>query len=861
METRLRKEFRLLLTPWVLALLLATTTLWWRPGPDETAARVFGLACFALGMVLLAVAAFGKEFSHGTFLSWLCQPVSRAQLWLEKAGVLALAMVSVFLVFSVSIYCSLGGVNSLPAYIRHPVIGWAVLVSFTALGGGLSLTLLSREMISSIWLTVILPVALGLTLAYARQKWFPTQSPATWWGATLVVYSAVICLASPGLFLRYQDTQRLRDRTLYPFRLRLRFFRRQAAGPSRPRGSTAAMFWKELHLQQINFICSVVFLLLRAPAFVPDTLWKSSEWKGVVETLRLISWLVLALIPLLAGAVAICEERRLGLLEWQFSLPTSRLRQFLTKLFATYLLGLFLGALLPWLVDGLVWAYTGYSSFGNAAFERMALGSMAVFAVVATTLGLYASSLSKNLVQSLTLAGGLVVAVAAVIVAVFVRLFGRYSPSPLVLGGWLAAPMLFILLLVLSYRNCARAVVGLRGFLADAPILGAALLLVSLLTLGVWGRAWELVLPAPQHSVGAPVAGKVEPRIAYRPSGLIVLLQDGTLYEWVGGTGASGPGFDAEPKLVGNRSQWILADQAWSSSVAIKADGTLWMWGTVPIDGGKFARFERDPVRVGGDSDWARVACGQDHALALKRDGSLWAWGANHHGQLGDGTKTNRTVPVHVGQDNDWMAIAAGSHHSVAVKKDGSLWQWGELLNYPGYTVERADWTRLSPTRIGTDTNWFAVFCGNHVSSVTSMAVGNDGSLWAWGALPRSDGRSYSLCKEPMPAAGNHHWTKAAPSFGGSAAIRSDGTLWIGMLFSHGLNSWGFRTRDGCVELSDRKDWIAVTVSGDTVLALTADGRLWNWGFQPGENPVIQSLLIHSRWPRLVADLGNAETK
>ena len=53
METRLRKEFRLLLTPWVLALLLATTTLWWRPGPDETAAWVFGLACFALGMVLL----------------------------------------------------------------------------------------------------------------------------------------------------------------------------------------------------------------------------------------------------------------------------------------------------------------------------------------------------------------------------------------------------------------------------------------------------------------------------------------------------------------------------------------------------------------------------------------------------------------------------------------------------------------------------------------------------------------------------------------------------------------------------------------------------------------------------------------
>src|SRR2546430_15998417 len=113
METRLRKEFRLLLTPWVLALLLATTTLWWRPG-DETAAWVFGLACFTLGMVLLAVGGFGKEFSHGTFLSWLCQPASRTQLLLEKDGGFALAMVRGFLVFSGSDYCSVGGGHPLP---------------------------------------------------------------------------------------------------------------------------------------------------------------------------------------------------------------------------------------------------------------------------------------------------------------------------------------------------------------------------------------------------------------------------------------------------------------------------------------------------------------------------------------------------------------------------------------------------------------------------------------------------------------------------------------------------------------------------------------------------------------------------
>src|SRR5204863_7425018 len=109
--------------------------------------------------------------------------------------------------------------------------------------------------------------------------------------------------------------------------------------------------------QQITFSCSMILLLLFAFAFLAEPLWESSEWNRVVEILRLTSWLVLAVIPLLAGAVAISEERRLGLLEWQFSLPTSRLRQFSTKLSAAYLLSLLLGALLPWLLNGLVWSY------------------------------------------------------------------------------------------------------------------------------------------------------------------------------------------------------------------------------------------------------------------------------------------------------------------------------------------------------------------------------------------------------------------------------------------------------------------------------------------------------------------------
>jgi len=49
------------------------------------------------------------------------------------------------------------------------------------------------------------------------------------------------------------------------------------------------------------------------------------------------------------------------------------------------------------------------------------------------------------------------------------------------------------------------------------------------------------------------------------------------------------------------------------------------------------------------DNDWAVVSADNVHSLALKADGSLWAWGSNAAGQLGDGTKTRRSSPVLVG--------------------------------------------------------------------------------------------------------------------------------------------------------------------------------------------------------------------
>ena len=39
------------------------------------------------------------------------------------------------------------------------------------------------------------------------------------------------------------------------------------------------------------------------------------------------------------------------------------------------------------------------------------------------------------------------------------------------------------------------------------------------------------------------------------------------------------------------------------------------------------------------------ITAGNGFTVAIKEDGSLWAWGKNYYGQLGDGTKTDKTFP------------------------------------------------------------------------------------------------------------------------------------------------------------------------------------------------------------------------
>ncbi len=93
---------------------------------------------------------------------------------------------------------------------------------------------------------------------------------------------------------------------------------------------------------------------------------------------------------------------------------------------------------------------------------------------------------------------------------------------------------------------------------------------------------------------------------------------------------------------------------------AVKLDGSVWCWGnnnegqlgTGSTDGGISSNpVPTQVVGLNGQGTLANavsVACGYAHSCALLKDGSVWCWGQNNHGQLGDGTTTDRASPAPV---------------------------------------------------------------------------------------------------------------------------------------------------------------------------------------------------------------------
>jgi len=83
----------------------------------------------------------------------------------------------------------------------------------------------------------------------------------------------------------------------------------------------------------------------------------------------------------------------------------------------------------------------------------------------------------------------------------------------------------------------------------------------------------------------------------------------------------------------------------------------------------------------------------------VKKHGSLWAWGHNYVGQLGLGDTTTRLTPTHVGTATNWASVSCGDGDTLAVRRNGTLWAWG--FNGNGELGLGDTEERQTPTEVG----------------------------------------------------------------------------------------------------------------------------------------------------------------
>ncbi|CAM4490581.1 invasin domain 3-containing protein [Paenibacillus tarimensis] len=291
-------------------------------------------------------------------------------------------------------------------------------------------------------------------------------------------------------------------------------------------------------------------------------------------------------------------------------------------------------------------------------------------------------------------------------------------------------------------------------------------------------------------------------------------------------------------------------------SLLIAGDGTVWTLGGNSAgelgDGTTQKSFR--PVQV-TKSDGTpltgakQVTGGAYFSLALLNDGTVWAWGRGGYGSLGNGLTDNQHRAVQVVQSDGTpisgvRSIAAGSGQALAVKEDGSVWGWGsnssgELTDYE-YRINRAVRLKASSSSYLTDVK--AVAAGEY----HSMALKNDGTVWAWGSNV-FDGlgngsssnsvypvRVIDSSDQPL----NNVVDIGAHRLGG-LALKADGTVW----------SWGYNEnynlgvgadvtssskalqvlQAGSVPLTDV---VALAGGKRVTMALKKDGSVWWWGMQ-----------------------------
>jgi hypothetical protein len=821
MNALVKKEIRLLLPGWIVAVLLALPPICTRS--DD------GIPVFLLfmGLVMLALTSIGRETSLNTFSSLLAQPAERMRIWKIKLSVLAAAFLAVFAVWRLAIIFSfkdyMGSVADPEASAAVLVAGSLVLVStFT---GGLWATLLLRQIAGAFWLALLVPATLaGFTAAFLAESQ-PDSGVIAALCVILGIYSVGGFLFARWLFFRAQDVGWTGGIIALP-EWKIFSARSDVGASARNRRPFFALLKKEIQLQQVSLMGAAGLLGLHIGVIVLRANHKFAR-ESAGEVLTAIFWILWLVMPVIVGAMSVAEERRLGVLEGQLCLPASRRVQFVIKGFLTLFLGILLGGVMPCLLETIGGASGWLKMSGDAGgFKLAIIGLAATLALVS----FFASSLARNFLQAVGYAIGTFVGFTLFFSALMKGRMFFFDAVPMgaILPAVIATPTWILTLLLLSYLNFKNFHDGWH--LWRRNLLGAlgAILFVAASSAALYNRVWEVLEPA------EPAHGPAKLSLANPPTlqmaqfnNLLVRLPDGrvwfdTFHDYYNGD-------DGEHVRWKYLCQILLHPLPASAGPQRFVAGSNWVAATT-----KRVNFARYTLPSGKRVD----SEGYFDTVGIQPDGTLWVSGKSEQYQW-----TADTLRP-FGNETNWQQLAQSRTSVVLLKNDGTLWRWGSVSN------EWTDWVHqwpglraFEPYQIGTNSDWSELFTlgGNFARQA-------DGRAWSLNV-------NWKTGKDELNRATNFDGiiSRTASTLGEqhTAFVRPDGTLWV--LNRYWDQKHGQMTGAGILQVGKENDWRAVAVSYHMMAALKADGSLWQWNLK--NSFVIESvnlsptrLGIHTDW-------------